>query len=285
MVFTVNINKNSRNTSAGKNGLLKEVNGVNGMPISIAPGFPDLEDQFNQMGITHIRLHDCFGVGDIDNGFNVSHLNLNQLIANVPVAQQTRAKQFIADYANKRTIFPYAAVGMRNNSLTQALQGANYQVTDDAIRRIMINNIDVNPGNIQRQIMFRIWRTLDGGYEVPENFDIYASLVSKLVERYSLNYEATGLPRKVAYWEVWNEPDLTSFWNNNTPQVYYEFYAKIVKAIKDVDPEAKVGGAAVASGYNPGGAYIDGFLNYCRIRILLLIFCLGTIIVVDHKAL
>ncbi|MDI2113119.1 hypothetical protein [Commensalibacter nepenthis] len=54
MVFTVNVNKKLRNILLGKNGLLKEVNGINGMPISVAPGFPDLEDQFNQMGITHI---------------------------------------------------------------------------------------------------------------------------------------------------------------------------------------------------------------------------------------
>ncbi|CAI3957940.1 Beta-xylosidase (XynB) (PDB:1PX8) [Commensalibacter communis] len=264
MVFTVNINKSYRNTSSGNNGLLKEVNGVNGMPISVAPGFPDLEDQFNQMGITHIRLHDCFGVGDIDNGFNANHSNVDQLLVTVPFDQQSKAKEFLADYANKRTIFPYAAVGMRNNDLKQALRSPNYRITDDAIRRTMKNNASVNPGNLQRQIMFRIGRTLDGGYEVPENFDIYAFLVSRLVMRYSINYKGIGLPRKVTYWEIWNEPDLTFFWNNNSPQVYYEFYAKIAKAIKAVDPTAKVGGPAVAYGYNPGGAYIDGLLNYCQ---------------------
>ncbi|MDI2113120.1 GH39 family glycosyl hydrolase [Commensalibacter nepenthis] len=209
-------------------------------------------------------MHDCFGIGDIDNGFNVTHSNIDQLMINVPSDQQLKAKQFIADYANKRTIFPYAAVGMRNNDLTQALKGANYQITDDAIRRIMNNNVNVNPGKLQRQMMFRIGRTLDGGYEPPENFDIYASLVSKLVERYSLNYKATGLPRKVTYWEIWNEPDLIFFWNNNTPQVFYEFYSKIAKAIKAVDPIAKVGGAAVAFAYNLDGAYIDGLLGYCK---------------------
>ncbi|CAI3922324.1 unnamed protein product [Commensalibacter communis] len=141
--------------------------------------------------------------------------------------QQSKAKEFLADYANKRTIFPYAAVGMRNNDLKQASRSPNYRITDDAIRRIMKNNASVNPGNLQREIMFRIGRTLDGGYEPPENFDIYAALVPKLVERYSLNYQATGLPRKVAYWQIWNEPDLSSSWNNNNPQVYYEFYSKV----------------------------------------------------------
>lgn len=75
MVYSINITKGSRNTSAGTNGVLKAVNGANGIPISIAPGFPDLQDQFNQMGITHIRLHDCFGVADIDDGFVANRLS------------------------------------------------------------------------------------------------------------------------------------------------------------------------------------------------------------------
>ncbi|WP_086632554.1 GH39 family glycosyl hydrolase, partial [Commensalibacter intestini] len=66
------------------------------------------------------------------------------------------------------------------------------------------------------------------------------------------------------YWEIWNEPDLTIFWNNNVASNYYSFYSKIARVIKSIDPSAKVGGSAVAAGYNPGGVYIDGFLNYCK---------------------
>ncbi|CAI3959681.1 Beta-xylosidase (XynB) (PDB:1PX8) [Commensalibacter communis] len=265
MTINISVFKGSRNTASGNNGILKEVNGVNGIPISIAPGFPDLEDQFNQMGITHVRLHDCFGVGDIDNYFQPNRRNnQDQLIPNIPTTSRTKAKQFIADFANKRTIFPYAAAGMRANNVDLAFKDANYQMTDDYLKRIMSNNPSVNPGNIQRKVMFRIGRTLDGGYEIPQNFDIYATLISTLVNRYSLNYQATGLPRKIEYWEIWNEPDLTFFWNNNNPQIYYEFYSKIARMIKAVDPEAKVGGCGVANGYNPGGAYLDGLLNYCR---------------------
>ncbi|MDI2112196.1 GH39 family glycosyl hydrolase [Commensalibacter nepenthis] len=265
MVFLVNINKSKINTSAGKGGKIKDVGGVNGSPISVAPGFPDLEDQFNQMGITHVRLHDIFGIGDIDDGFVANRLsNQNQLMLNVPRDSQEKAKTFIAEYGNKRTIFPYAAAGMRANNLNLAMKNVNYKPTDSYIKRILDNNASVNPNNIQRQVMFRVGRTLDGGYEIPENFDIYTTLVGELVKRYSLNYQSIGLPRKVTYWEIWNEPDLTFFWNNNNAQVYYEFYSKIARMIKSIDPDAKVGGCGVANGYNPGGAYIDGLLNYCR---------------------
>jgi len=99
---------------------------------------------------------------------------------------------------------------------------------------------------------------------MPANFDIYATLVGNIVRRYAINYKSIGLPRKVTYWEIWNEPDLTIFWNNNTASNYYSFYSKIARVIKSIDPSAKVGRAGVATAYNPGGVYLDGLLNYCR---------------------
>lgn len=153
---------------------------------------------------------------------------------------------------------------MQAHDLNLALKNANYQMTDKYLIRILNNKPELNPNNIERKVMFRIGRTLDGGYEIPQDFDIYAALVGKLVERYSLNYKKTGLPRKVEYWQLWNEPDLTFFWNNNNPEKYYEFYSKTVRTIKAIDPTAKVGGPSAANGYNPGGAYLDGLLDYCK---------------------
>lgn len=142
---------------------------------------------------------------------------------------------------------------MSIHNVDVAFQNANYAMTDAHFKEVLNNNPSVNPGKLQREITFRIGRTKRGGAELPQDFDIYATLVSTLIDRYSFNFQKTGLPRKVAYWEVWNEPDLTFFWNNNDPQRYYEFYEKIARMIKAVDPTAKVGGAGVANGYNPGG--------------------------------
>lgn len=265
MVFSININKSARNPFAGTNGKLKPVNGVNGSPISIAPGFPDVEDKFNQMGIKYIRLHDTLGIADLDDYCQANRTTAaNQLLPNVPANLQSKCNPFCAEFMNKRTLFPYAAAGMRSNNVDLAFKNANYQMTDYYIKRIMDNNPDVNPTNIEREVLFRIGRSNWAGYEVPQNFDIYATLVSTLVNRYSLNYKQTGLPRKVSHWEIWNEPDLHFFWNNNKPQTFYEFYSKIARVIKAVDPSAKVGAAGVAYGYNPNGEYLDGLLNYCR---------------------
>lgn len=263
-MLSLKINYDSQDLSKGNNGKLKDVAGVIGSPISIMPGFHDLEDQFNQMGITDIRMHDLFGVGDIDNGFPAGRLgNGDQMIPNVPPQQADRARELIAKIGNLRTIYPNAAIGMSRRDYDLAFKDANFDITDDYIRRIMNNNPAVNPQDIQREIMFRIGRTNGGSYELPVDFSIYAALVASLVDRYSLNIAQSGIPRKIAYWEIWNEPDLTFFWNSNDPSRYYEFYAQIARMIKAVDPHAKVGGAGVANGYNPGGAYLDGLLSFC----------------------
>ncbi|WP_243465270.1 hypothetical protein [Photorhabdus temperata] len=96
MTKIFSFNKNHRDLSAGHHSLLKEVNGLNGVPKSLAPGFPDLDDQFNQMGITHIRIHDGFGIGDMDNYFQVDRLSdQSQMIVNVPEENKPTAKKTI----------------------------------------------------------------------------------------------------------------------------------------------------------------------------------------------
>lgn len=45
------------------------------------------------------------------------------------------------------------------------------------------------------------------------------------------------------YYEVWNEPDL-AYWQEGVPE-YLELYERTVQAVKEVDPQAKVGGSAV----------------------------------------
>lgn len=96
-----------------QDGQVKNVAGINGSPISVMPGFPDLKDQFNQMGITDVRLHDMHGVDDLDHGMIAGRRGNNeQMIPNVSPDQADWAKKFIADFGNLRTIFPNAAVGI-----------------------------------------------------------------------------------------------------------------------------------------------------------------------------
>lgn len=65
-------------------------------------------------------------------------------------------------------------------------------------------------------------------YTDPHN--LWAQYVRRTVTHYA---------GKVAYWEVWNEPDLPFFWSN-TPADYFQLLKVAYKVIKSVDPHASV---------------------------------------------
>jgi len=65
-------------------------------------------------------------------------------------------------------------------------------------------------------------------YSDPHN--LWAQYVRQTVTHYA---------GKVAYWEVWNEPDLSFFWSN-TPADYFQLLKVAYKVIKSVDPQASV---------------------------------------------
>ncbi|MFL5306977.1 MAG: GH39 family glycosyl hydrolase [Polyangia bacterium] len=60
------------------------------------------------------------------------------------------------------------------------------------------------------------------------------------------------------YWEIWNEPDYSGFWNS-TMATYYTLYDTAVAAITSVIPNALVGGPATTQ-EGPIGA----FLQHCK---------------------
>ena len=63
------------------------------------------------------------------------------------------------------------------------------------------------------------------------------------------------------FFEVWNEPDLPfAFWNG-TRDEYFQLYEASVTAIKEVDPDIRVGGPATSN-----SKWVQSFLRYCRER-------------------
>lgn len=60
------------------------------------------------------------------------------------------------------------------------------------------------------------------------------------------------------YFEVWNEPDLSCFFDGNE-QDYYRLYAATVRALKSVDAQIKVGGPATTR-----SSHLPEFLEFCR---------------------
>lgn len=69
----------------------------------------------------------------------------------------------------------------------------------------------------------------------------------------------------VHYWEVWNEPDNTSFWNNEAgipnPQEYLNFLKVAYAAVKAADPTAQVVLGGIAFPYNSNAnSWLNQFL-------------------------
>jgi hypothetical protein len=50
-------------------GQIKSLQGVNGTPLGIMPGFADLYKQYPALGIDFVRMHDIFGPGEIDSAY------------------------------------------------------------------------------------------------------------------------------------------------------------------------------------------------------------------------
>jgi|GEM_PF-88765 len=90
----------------------------------------------------------------------------------------------------------------------------------------------------------------------PADEEQWATLMQKLaqhwVDRYGIGEVAQW------YFEVWNEPNLQSFWKG-TQEQYFSMYKATVKAIKGVDARLRVGGPASSK-----NAWLTDFRRYCE---------------------
>jgi xylan 1,4-beta-xylosidase len=61
------------------------------------------------------------------------------------------------------------------------------------------------------------------------------------------------------YFEVWNEPNLSGFWEGADQKAYFELFDLTSKTIKSVDPALRVGGPSTA-----GAAWVPEFLAHVK---------------------
>jgi xylan 1,4-beta-xylosidase len=61
------------------------------------------------------------------------------------------------------------------------------------------------------------------------------------------------------FFEVWNEPNLSGFWEGADQQAYFDLYALTSRTIKAIDPALRVGGPSTA-----GAAWVPEFLAYAK---------------------
>ncbi|MEV8599099.1 xylan 1,4-beta-xylosidase [Streptomyces griseoviridis] len=102
------------------------------------------------------------------------------------------------------------------------------------------------------------WR---GNVTPPASHQEWAALVgdtvSHLVDRYGLD--------EVRTWpiEVWNEPNLTFFWQDADESAYHRLYEVTAHAVKDVDAHLQVGGPAISPGADD---WLDRFAEFAERR-------------------
>jgi hypothetical protein len=83
----------------------------------------------------------------------------------------------------------------------------------------------------------------------PANYGEWAALVRAVVTHINIDRcggtASASCPNRVTYWEVWNEPNLWSFWQAPFPD-YLKLYDVTVQAAITADPTIKIGGPAVS---------------------------------------
>lgn len=92
----------------------------------------------------------------------------------------------------------------------------------------------------------------------PKSYEAWAeyitAFINYLVHRYGLD------EIRQWYFEVWNEPDLNTFWAG-TQEEYFKLYEYTAKAIKAVDSELRVGGPSTSK-----NRWIQEFIDFCESR-------------------
>ena len=82
-------------------------------------------------------------------------------------------------------------------------------------------------------------------------------LINAFVRHIELRYGKDEV--RTWFFEVWNEPNLSGFWEGADQKAYFELYDLTANAIKAVDPALRVGGPSTA-----GAAWVPEFLAHVK---------------------
>jgi len=83
--------------------------------------------------------------------------------------------------------------------------------------------------------------------------DLVDAFIRHIEERYGRDEVHTW------FFEVWNEPNLSAFWEGADQKAYFGLYDLTAKTIKSIDPALRVGGPSTA-----GGEWIPEFLAHVK---------------------
>lgn len=83
--------------------------------------------------------------------------------------------------------------------------------------------------------------------------DLVSAFVRHIEQRYGKDQVRTW------FFEVWNEPNLSGFWEGGDQKAYFDLYDLSAKTIKSIDPDLRVGGPSTA-----GAAWVPEFLAHVK---------------------
>ena len=95
-----------------------------------------------------------------------------------------------------------------------------------------------------------------GNVTPPKDWGDWSEVVRRLAASAVARYGAPEVERW--FFEVWNEPNLRSFWRGSRAQ-YFRLYREAARALKEISPALRVGGPATAQ-----NAWIEEFLDDCE---------------------
>ena len=108
------------------------------------------------------------------------------------------------------------------------------------------------------RVFYRLGESAGGPNIPPQNFSKWAEICKHIVMHYNDGWN-NGFNFNITHWEIWNEPDLSGFWNGTAEQ-YYELYGTTVKTLKSYNSSLKIGGPCTSSVDNIN--FTSRFLEY-----------------------
>lgn len=95
----------------------------------------------------------------------------------------------------------------------------------------------------------------------PTDYDKWHYLVQETVKHFTARYGVDEV--KTWYFEVWNEPNLGSFFRG-TQEDYFRVYRVSVDAVKSVCSDYRVGGPSTSGAdFREGLGYLQSFIRFC----------------------
>ncbi len=99
-----------------------------------------------------------------------------------------------------------------------------------------------------------------GNTTPPKSYNAWCDMVCATLSHLCARYGAD----EVVTWpiEVWNEPNLSGFWENADMEAYFKLFAKTFAAIKKLDKRFRVGGPAICGVDDV--RWMEEFMKFCE---------------------